>query len=113
MMRIILNVVLVLCFTFSTPTQYVTNAKAGLITCAEGAVLLDGEPFHFNAENLRQLPDELSLQTTSGRVEVQLGLAASLWMGEDGSLNIPGPERGRSGEIQPEQLAGASGKEGK
>jgi hypothetical protein len=60
--------------------QQLINARAGLITFAEGPVLLEKMPFQFSAEKLKVLGNGQTLQTDAGKAEVQLGPGTSLWM---------------------------------
>jgi hypothetical protein len=87
-MRLIARTFLLLCFTASVWAQNVISVRAGLISYAEGVVYLDKEPFEFRSANLVEVSKGHRLQTASGRAEVQLGPAATLWLAENGSLRM-------------------------
>ncbi|MEJ2110166.1 MAG: hypothetical protein P8Z37_09690 [Acidobacteriota bacterium] len=71
--------------------QYIVNARAGLITSAHGQLYLDKKPFHFTQNRYEELAKGQRLETTSGLAEIQLGPAASLWMGLQGSIGMLSP----------------------
>ena len=72
--------------------QHLISAHAGLITFTEGPVFLDQTPFQFSEDQLRELAKGQRLQTTAtGRAEVQLGPATSLWMGKQAGIRMIDP----------------------
>ena len=84
------------CFIFllspSIQAQFLVHARAGLITFAEGKVFLEEEPFHYNGNSLEELKTGQQLRTTTGKVEVQLGPSATLWMDTDSNLRMIDPD---------------------
>ena len=90
-MRLICQIILVFCMGSLAWTQYVISVHAGLINYAEGSVFLDKEYFEFRVDQLREMKQGQRLRTAAGKVEVQLGPAASLWMDENGSLRMDNP----------------------
>jgi hypothetical protein len=91
-MRLIGKILLFLFLGTSAWAQYLVSVRAGLINYAEGLVYLDEKPFEFRADRLQELAKGQYLRTGPGKVEVQLGPAASLWMGECGSLEMLDPD---------------------
>lgn len=87
-MRFIGTICILLCCISTARSQHVVSRQAGLIHYAEGRLLLGDQAFQFDAENLKHLPEGQYLHTAKGKAEVQLGPAASLWMGQDGSLQL-------------------------
>lgn len=90
-MRLTGKIILILFFASYSWGQYLVSVRAGLINYAEGDVYIDTEPLQFRTNLLQELMKGQSLQTASGKVELQLGPAASLWMGENGSLQMVNP----------------------
>jgi hypothetical protein len=76
------------CIIPGLAAQQLIHARAGLITFAEGTVLLGKMPFQFSAEKLEVLENGQVLQTVTGRAEVQLGPGSSLWMAPGGSIRM-------------------------
>lgn len=79
---------IVFCIIPRLAAQQLINARAGLITFAEGPVLLEKIPFQFSPENLKELDNGQTLQTLEGKAEVQLGPGASLWMNPGSSIRM-------------------------
>jgi len=90
-MRLIVQIFLFLFFASYAWSQYLVSVRAGLINHAEGLVSLDNKPLQFRTDHLQELTKGQYLRTYSGKVELQLGPAASLWMGESGSLQMVNP----------------------
>jgi len=90
-MRLANAIFFILFFVSTVQAQHLINVRAGLITLAEGPVFLEEKPFQFKSEDLKALQREQRLQTTAGRVEVQLGPGTSLWMGANGSIRMINP----------------------
>ena len=78
----------VFCILPGLAAQQLINARAGLITFAEGPVLLEKMPFQFSAEKLAELESGQVLQTVTGWAEVQLGPGSSLWMGPGSAIRM-------------------------
>lgn len=76
------------CIIPGLAAQQLINARAGLITFAEGPVLLGKIPFQFSVEKPEVLENGQVLQTVSGRAEVQLGPGSSLWMDSGSSIRM-------------------------
>lgn len=70
------------------PGQNLINARAGLITFAEGRVLLEKLPLQFSAERLEVFESGQLLQTVTGKAEVQLGPGSSLWIGPGSGIRM-------------------------
>jgi len=90
-MRVFGKIFLLLFFASPVWAQHVVSVRAGLINYVEGQVYLDEAPFEFNADHLQELEKGQYLRTGSGKAEVQLGPGASLWMDENGSLQMVNP----------------------
>jgi hypothetical protein len=90
-MRLFGKIFLLLFFASPAWAQYVVSVRAGLINYVEGRVYLDESPFEFNADHLQELEKGQYLRTGTGKAEVQLGPGASLWMDENGSLQMVNP----------------------
>jgi len=71
--------------------QHLVSIRAGLITYAHGEVFLDGKPFEFTPDRMKELPKGQRLRTDKGRVEVQLGPGATLWMEENSVIRMIDP----------------------
>lgn len=90
-MRRIVTVFFLFCVITPVHAQYLISSRAGLITFADGPVFLEQTPFQFDEDRLRELAKGQRLQTATGRAEVQLGPATSLWMGTQASIRMIEP----------------------
>jgi hypothetical protein len=72
--------------------QQFTGSRAGMIHHAEGIVYLNEQQLQFLSSNIREVAKGESLRTANGWVEIQLGTAAFLWMGENGLLRVEEPD---------------------
>jgi hypothetical protein len=87
-MSFLRNIILVFLFAFPSWAQQVISARAGLINYAEGVVYLDAERLRFPEDLFREVPRGKRVHTGLGKIEIQLGPGASLWMNEGGTLRI-------------------------
>jgi hypothetical protein len=79
-----------LLFAGYAQAQQMINVRAA-VNCFEGTVYLDGAGLVSPVARPIGIGKGQILSTGSGRVEVQLGLSGSLWMGENGRLRILDP----------------------
>jgi len=87
-MRTTSTVIVLICFAASTWAQLTVNINPGSINYGEGQVYLDGKPLQFNPRKMQEIKKWQDLRTGAGRVEIQLGLAATMWLGEQGRLRM-------------------------
>ena len=84
---------LALMFFLAAPAiaQQWVGARAGIISHAEGLFYLDRERLQFPAARFQEVAKGQSVSTGNGWVELQLGLNAFLWMGEEAEVQMEDP----------------------
>jgi hypothetical protein len=75
-------------FAASAWAQFSVNIRPGAINYAEGQVYLEEQPLRYSAEKSHEVGKNQSLRTGIGKAEIQLGLAATLWLGEQGRVRM-------------------------
>jgi hypothetical protein len=87
-MRTTSTVILLIFFAASAWAQLTVNINPGSINYAEGQVYVDGKPLQVNPGTAAEIKKWQDLRTGTGKAEIQLGLATTLWLGEQGRLRM-------------------------
>lgn len=66
--------------------QQGVSVKPGILSHIEDAVYLDNAPVRDISGQTMEIPKGSCVQTGAGKAEIQLGMASTLWMGEQGRL---------------------------
>lgn len=87
-MRAGIRAIVLFFFAASAWAQLWVNIKPGAISYAEGPVYLDEVLLRFRPDQSHEVRKGQCLRTGRGRAEMQLGLAATLWLGEQSNLRM-------------------------
>lgn len=81
-MRFLRAIYWILLFGFPAGAQQAVNIMPGYLGFAESGASLDGRPLVYDFNRAQHVGEGQRLVTGDGRAEIQLGLWATLWVGE-------------------------------